>query len=74
MSLVTERPAISTGPSGADATLELDLSTWAELYAGEVTAGEVEAAGAPTIRIDRIAPARFVEAFDQAPLGSAFAT
>ena len=56
----------------ADATLELDLRTWADLYAGTVTAADAEAAGSLTITGDRAGLARYFDAFDHPHLATAF--
>lgn len=57
----------------ADATVELDLPTWAALYAGDLTATAAEEAGRLTISGDRSVLHRFFSAFDHPHLANAFA-
>jgi len=56
----------------ADATLALDLPTWAALYAGDLTADEAVDAGRLTIVGERSRLPSFFAAFDQAKLATAF--
>lgn len=60
--------------SAADITLDLDLPTWAALYAGETTASDAEVAGDLTVTGDRTMLASFFAAFDQPQLAGSFLT
>jgi len=63
-----------TNDSAADITIDLDLPTWAALYAGEVTASDAVAAGKLTVTGDRTMLTSFFEAFDQPALAGSFRT
>jgi alkyl sulfatase BDS1-like metallo-beta-lactamase superfamily hydrolase len=56
----------------ADTAIELDLPTWASLYAGDTDAAAAESAGTLTISGDRHGLAKFFSAFDQPHLTRAF--
>ena len=62
----------ATRDDEADATIALDLPTWAALYAGDTDAVAAESAGTMTISGDRDGLRRFFAAFDQPNLATAF--
>ena len=57
---------------GADAVIDLDLPTWASLYAGDIDAADAESSGSLTISGDRHGLAEFFSAFDHPHLAAAF--